>query len=160
MPTSNCLWLLSHLYSRAESLWKEPRTLSQKTKILTIWPVLEEVWWSCSRAQQAISSVQFSHSVMSNSLRSHCCMPGLPVHHQLPELAQTHVYQVSDAIEPSHPLSSPSPPVLNLSQHQGLFKWVCASYQMAKVLEFQLQYQSFQWIFRTDFLQDWLVWSP
>ena len=57
-------------------------------------------------------------------------------------------------------LSSPSPPAFNLSQHQGLFQWVSSSYQVAKVLELQLQYQSFQWIFMVDFLQDWLVWSP
>ena len=87
-------------------------------------------------------------------------MPGFPVHHQLLKLAQTHVYEVGDAIQPSHPLSSPSPPALNPSQHQGLFQWVSSSHQVAKVLEFQLQHQSFQWIFRTDFLWDWLVWSP
>ena len=86
--------------------------------------------------------------------------PGLPVHHQLPESTQTHVHWVSDAIQPSHPLSSPSPPALNLSQHQGLFKWVSSSHQVAKVLEFQLQHQSFQWILRTDLLQDGLVGSP
>ena len=63
---------------------------------------------------------QFSRSVVSNSLRPHG-LPGFPVHHQLPELAQTHVHQVSDAIQPSHPLSSPSLPAFNLSQHQGLF---------------------------------------
>ena len=68
--------------------------------------------------------------------------PGLPVHHQLPEFTQTHVHQVGDAIQPSHPLSSPSP-ALNLSQHQGLFKWVRSLHQMAKVLEFQLQHQYF-----------------
>ena len=79
-----------------------------------------------------------------------CSMPGFPVHHQLPELTQTHVHHVSDAIQPSHPLSSPSAPAFNLSQHQGLFKWVSSSHQVATVLEFQLQYQSFQWIFRTD----------
>ena len=82
---------------------------------------------------------------------------GFPVHHQLPELAQTHVHQVGDATQPSHPLSSPSPPAFNLSQHQGLYKKVSSSHQVAKVLEFQLQHQSFQWIFRTDFLSDWLV---
>ena len=65
---------------------------------------------------------------------------------------QTHVHWVSDAIQPSPPLSSPSPPALNLSQHQGLFKWVSSSHQVAKVLEFQLQYQSFQWTPRTDLL--------
>ena len=67
-----------------------------------------------------------------------------PIHHQLLELTQTHVYQVGDAIQPSHPLLSPSPPTFNLSQHQGLFQWVSSSYQVAKVLEFQLQHQSFQ----------------
>ena len=80
--------------------------------------------------------------------------------HHLPELAQTHVHRVSDTIQPSHPLSFPSPSAFNLSQHQGLFRWVSSSHQVAKVLEQQLQHQSFQWIFRTDFLYDWLVWSP
>ena len=80
-----------------------------------------------------------------------CSTPGLPVHHQPLELAQTHVHQVCDAIQPSHPLSSPSP-TFHLSQHQGLFQWVISLHQVAKVLEFQLQHQSFQWIFRTDFL--------
>ena len=78
--------------------------------------------------------------------------PGLPVHHQLPELTQTHVHLVGDAIQPSHPLSSPSPPTFDLSQHQGFFLGVSSSHQVAKVLEFLLQHQSFQWIFRTDFL--------
>ena len=86
--------------------------------------------------------------------------PGLPVHHQLLESTQTHVHWVSDAIQPSHPLSFPSPPTFSLSQHQGLFKWVSSSHQVAKVLQFQLQYQSFQWTLRIDFLLDELVWSP
>ena len=99
------------------------------------------------------SSVQFSSVTQScptlcNPMN--CSMPGLPVHHQLPEFAQTHVHWVGDVIQPSHPLPSPSPPALNLSQHQGLFKWVSSLHQVAKVLEFQ--HQSFQWIFRTDFL--------
>ena len=81
-----------------------------------------------------------------------CSTPGLPVHHQLLELTQTHVHWVSDAIQPSHPLLSPSPPTFNLSQHQGLFQWVSPSHQVAKVLEFQLQHQSFQWTPRTDLL--------
>ena len=68
-----------------------------------------------------------------------CSMPGFPVHHQLLKLAQTHVHQVGDAIQPSYPLSSPSPPASNLSQHQELFQWVSSSHQVAKVLEFQLQ---------------------
>ena len=78
-----------------------------------------------------------------------CSMAGFPVHHQLPELTQTHVHRVGNAIQPSHPLSSPSP-AFNLSQHQGLFQWVSSLHQVVKVLEFQLQHQSFQWIFRTE----------
>ena len=77
---------------------------------------------------------------------------GFPVHHQLPVLTQTHVHRVGDAIQPSHPLSSPSP-AFNLSQHQGLFKWLSSSHQMTKVLEFQLQHQSFQWLI--SFKIDW-----
>ena len=67
-----------------------------------------------------------------------CSQPGIPVHHQLPELTQTHVHWVSDAIQPSHPLSSPSPPILNLSQHLGLFKWVSSSHQVARLCTLQL----------------------
>ena len=81
-----------------------------------------------------------------------CSTPGLSVHHQLPELTQTHVHRVGDIIQSSHPLSSPSLPALNVSQHQGLFKWVSSSHEVAKVLEPQLQYQSFQWTPRTDLL--------
>ena len=81
-----------------------------------------------------------------------CSTPSFPVLHHLPELAETHVHWVDDPIQPSHPLSSPSPPAFNLSQQQSLFQWVSSSYQVAKVLELQLQHQSFQWIFRTDFL--------
>ena len=86
-----------------------------------------------------------------------CSRPGLPVHHQLLEFTQTHVHQVSDAIQPSHPLSSPSQLAFNLSQHQGLFQWVSFSHQVAKGLEFQVQHQSFQWTPRTDLLQNGLV---
>jgi len=86
--------------------------------------------------------------------------PGLPVHHQLPEFTQTHVHRVSDAIQPSHPLSSPSPPAPNPSQDQSLFQWVNSSHEVSKVLEFQLQHQSFQWTPRTDLLYDGLVGSP
>ena len=75
-----------------------------------------------------------------------CSTPGFPVHHQHPELNQTHTHWIDNATQLSYPLSSPSPPAFNLSQHQGLFQWVSSSYQVAKVLEFQLQHQSFQWI--------------
>ena len=106
-------------------------------------------------ASSPISSVQFSS--VAQSCPTLCdpmnhSTPGLPVHHQLPESTQTHVHWVSDTIQPSHPLSSPSPPALKLSQHQGLFQWVSSSHQVAKVLEFQLQHQSFQWTPRTDLL--------
>ena len=87
-----------------------------------------------------------------------CSMPDFPVLHHLPESAQTHVHWVGDAIQASHSLSPPSSPALSLSQHQGLFQLVGSSHQVAKVLD--LQYQSFQWIFRVDFLYGWLVWSP
>ena len=107
------------------------------------------------------SLVQFRHSVASMFCDPmDCSKPGFPVHHQLPELAQTHVHRVSDAMQSSHPLLSASPPTFNLSQHQGLFKWVSSSHLVAKVLEFQIQHQSFQWIFRTDFPYDGLVGSP
>ena len=85
-----------------------------------------------------------------------CSKIGLPVCHQLPEFTQIHVHQVGDAIQPSYLLPSPSPPAFNLSQHQGLFQWVSFSYQVAKVLELQLQHQYFQWIFKIDsFRIDW-----
>ena len=89
-----------------------------------------------------------------------CSMPGLPVHYQLQELAQTHAHRVDDPIQSSHHLLSPSPPAPNLSQHQGHFQWVNCLYQVAKVLEIQLQHQSFQWTPRTYLLQDGLVGSP
>ena len=86
--------------------------------------------------------------------------PGLPVHHQLLESTQTHVHWVGNAMQPSHPLSSPSPPALDLSQHQGLFQWVNSLHQVVKVSEFQLQHQSFQWTCKTDLLYDGLVGPP
>ena len=96
------------------------------------------------------SSVAQSCPTLCNPMN--CSMPALPVHHQFPESTQTHVDWVGDAFQPFHPLSSPSPPALNISQHQGLFKWVSSSYQVAKVLEFQLQHQSSQWTLRIDLL--------
>ena len=111
------------------------------------------------------SSVQFSR-LMFSSVQSlsrvrlfatdptDCSTPGLPVHHQLPEHAQTHVHRVSDAIQPSHPLSSPSPPAPSPSQHQSLFQGVNSSYEVAKVLEFQHEF--FQELFRLiSFRSDW-----
>ena len=100
-------------------------------------------------------SVQFS-SVTQSCLTlcdpMNCSTPGLPVHHQLLKFTQTHPHLVGDAIQPSHPLSSLSPSASNPSHHQGLFQWINSSHEVAKVLEFQLQHQSFQWTPRTDLL--------
>ena len=81
-----------------------------------------------------------------------CSMPGFSILHYLPELTQTHVHWVNDAIQLSHPLPPPSPPALHLSQHQGFLQWVGSSHQVAKVMEPQLQHQSFPWIFKVNFL--------
>ena len=126
--------------------------------------LMEASWWkrltvgetgSCFDGQGHVqfSSVQFSS--VSQSFLTLCDSmdynkPGIPIHHQLPEFTQTHVHWVGDAIQPSHPLLSLSPFTFDLSQHQGLFKWVSSSQQVAKLLK--LQHQSFQWIFRIDFL--------
>ena len=104
---------------------------------------------------KVLLSVQFSSVALSCPTLCDpmdCSMWGLLVYHQLLECTHIHVHRDGDAIQPSHPLPSPSPPALNLSQHQGLFKWISSSHQMAKGLEFQLQHQSFQWTPRTDFL--------
>ena len=116
-----------------------------------------------SKAFLRFSSVQFSSVIQ---LCPTLCdpmnrsTPGLSVHHQLPEFTQTHVHQIGDAIQSSHPLSSPSPPAPNPSQHQSLFQWVNSSREVAEVLEFQLHHLSFQWTPRTDLLEDGLVGSP
>ena len=89
-----------------------------------------------------------------------CSTPGLPVHYYLTEFTQTYVHWVGDAIQLSYSLSPPSPLTFNLCQHQDLFKWVSSLHQGAKILEFQLQHESFQCIFRVDFLYDELVVSP
>ena len=116
---------------------------------------LLEVHSPTKEAPVSVASVQFNSVAQSCQTLCYpmdCNTPGFPVHPQLLELAQTHVHWVSDAIQPSHPLSSPSLPALNFSQNQGLFQGVHSLHQVAKVLEFQLQPKSFHWIFRTDFL--------
>ena len=126
-------------------------TLYWNTESLKVLPFR---WWII---QWIDDLVQFSHSVMSYSMD--CSTPAFPVHHQFQDLAQTHVHWVGDIIQPSHPLSSP-PSAFNLSQHQGFSQGVISLHQVAKVLEFQLQHQNFQWIFRTDFLWNELLGSP
>ena len=103
------------------------------------------------------SSVAQSCPTLQPHRLEHCRPPCLS---PLSEFTQTHVRWVSDAIQPSHPLLFPPPPTFNPSQHQSLFKWVSSLHQVAKVLEFQLQHQSFQWIFRTYYLLDGLVGCP
>ena len=124
--------------------WKKP------TRILNRWYERDYILFLTLKSAQQFSSVTQSSPTLCVPMDDGT--PGLPVHHQLPEFTQTHVHWVDGAIQPSHPLSSPSSPALNLSQHQCLFQWVSSSHQVSKILEFQLQHQSFQWIFRTDFL--------
>ena len=120
--------------------WEEGSNFPNVTK----WP-----WKPCGvQVWNCCCSVTQSWSTLCDPVD--CCAPGFPVLHYLPEIAQTHVHWVDGAIQPSHPLSSPFPPAFSVSQHQGLFQWVDSSHQVAKVLELQLQHQSFQWIFRCE----------
>ena len=133
--------------------------------VASIYSTWEVIWEALFLLQSVagwsfiIMLLLFSHSVVSDFDLMDCSTPGFPVHHHLLEFAQTHVHWVGDAIQPSHPLLSPSPPALSLSQHQGLFQWVSSSNLVAKVLELQLQRQFFYWTLRVDILQDFLVWS-
>ena len=124
--------------------------ISVNSSVLTNVPV----WWKMFLMRMALCvSVQFSRSVMSDSLRPHESQHARPpCPSPTPRVTQTHAHRVGDAIQPSHPLSSPFPPAPNPSQHQGLLQWVNSSHEVAKVLEFQLQHQSFQWTPRTDLL--------
>ena len=151
------LWWFSMWQIKSCPSCKEIRILGEESRCKG--PVVTELQngstWCGLNGWHGLDSVQFSSIDQScptlyNPMK--CSTPGLPVHHQLPESTQSHVPRVSDAIQPSHPLLSPSPPALNLSKHQGLFQWVISSHQVAKVLEFQLQHQSFHWTPRTDLL--------
>ena len=142
-----------HICNLEANLRITRKALFQKAHHQHFW--LHKRLYQMIKTNIKLSSVQFSCSVVSDSLKPH----GL--HHARPPCPSPTpgVYwnscplmEIGDAIQPSHPLSSPSPPTFNLSQHQGLFKWVSSSHQVTKVLEFQLQQQSFQRIFRTDFL--------
>ena len=143
---------------QANSLPTEP--LGKPKKVMGSGPY-REIKWNLILALNSmditekihIFKIHLSCSVMSDSRDPKgCSTPGLPVLHQFLELAQTHAHWVGDVIQPSYSLSSHSPPTFNLSQNQDLFQWVSSSHQVAKVLEFQLQHQSFQCIFRTNFL--------
>ena len=119
-------------------------TASEKHPFLTFSEIID---LSCNHQ---FSSVAQSCPTLCDPMNS--SMPGLPVHHQLPEFTQTYLHWVGDGIQPSHPLLSPSPPAFYLSQNQVLFQWISSLHQVAKVLESQLQHQSFQWTPRTDLL--------
>ena len=158
-PNKNVL--LSPKPYRASS-WhrgKQPTCQHRRRRKLRFDPWAGEIPWRKKRQPTPVFSSVQSLSYVQLCEPMDCSMPGFPVFHYLPELAQTHVHQVGVAIQSSHPLSSPSP-AFNFSQHQRLFQWVSSSHQVANVLELQLQYQSFQWIFRADFLQDYCLENP
>ena len=130
----------------------------RKIKPNIFWPIVYHL--RCNIKNDSVQFISVAQSCLTLCNPMDCSTLGFPIHHQLPEFTQTRVHRVGDAIQPSHPLSSPSFPAFNLSKHQGLFKWLSSLHQVAKVLEFQLQHQSFQWTLRTDFLYDGLVGSP
>ena len=125
---------------------------SRLARAILLLSLLQWCPWYMLWVQQNIQFSCVAQSCLTLCSPMNRSMPGLSVHHQLPESTQTHVHRVSDAIQLSHPLSSPSPLALNLSQYQGLFQWVNSSHEVAKVLEFQLQHESYQWTLRTDLL--------
>ena len=140
---------LSHIFVLLPSWHKEISLRSPLRRIL----------WTLQLNQQTAHTVLYPSCCCSVSKlcpalcnTMDCNTPASSGFHYLLELTQSHVHWVNYAIQPSHPLWSPSPPALNLSQHQGLFQWVSSSYQMAKVLELQFHYQPFQWIFKDYFL--------
>ena len=128
--TANLKKINPHLcsldYLQIPKIWRQPK-----------WPLIVAI-----QQQKVVSNCDFMD----------CSTLGSSFLHHLPEFAQTHVHWVSDTIQPSHPLLPASPPAFNFSQHQGLFQSVGSSHEVAKVLELQLQHQSFPWIFRIGFL--------
>ena len=117
---------------------------------ITLYYLIWAQYFAKIRSQLQFTSLAQSRPTLCNPMNH--STPGLPVHHQLSEFTQTHAHRVGDVIQPSHPLSPPSPPAPNPSQNQGLFQWVNSSHEVAKILEFQLQHQSFQSTPRTDLL--------
>ena len=153
--------LSTHLHPVSSALvWDTPSPIPHDTSPssptwLEQWP---PNWSSCFQhlpcMHRSTTRLLFSRPVVSDSATpwTACSMPSFSVLHHLPLLAQTHVHWVNDAIQPFHSLSSSSPPAFKSFQHQGLFQWARSLHQAAKVLEFQLQHQTIQWIFRTNFL--------
>ena len=156
----SCVWHLSHCagvsLDGVVMAFDSHHTLlrGRMPQPAAFWLQVRQVGWLSSRmalwSHGQCISLLFSHSIVSNSLWPRDLQHArLPYPSPSPRACQIHVYPVSDAIQPSHPLSSPAPPAFNLSQHQGHFQWVGSSHQVAKVLE--LQHQSFPWILRIDF---------
>ena len=140
-------------YSRGSS---EPRDRNQVSRVSCIG---SQILYHCT-TWEAVNSCSVTQLCPTLCDPMDCSTPVFPVLHHLLDPAQTHVHWVSDAIQPPCALLPPFPPAFRLSQYQGLSQWVSFSHQVAKVLELQIQYQSFQWIFRVNFLEVWLVWSP
>ena len=153
-----CKWISLE----CERMRKWRLILVLKSEQMKIWNCYLIKSWELGKRRCWMKCQKFwSYSVLFNSFTQSCLtlcdpvdcsMPGFCVHHQLTELTQTHLHQVSNAIQPSHPLSSPSSSAFNLFQDQDLFQWVSSSHQVASILELQLQHQSFQWIFRNYIL--------
>ena len=145
-PTFRSLFSIFHQLSVSKLLFSFVRYRgSTQLDYIFLWSIFYNLILVTTSVQ--FSSVTQSCPTLCDPMD--CSTPGLPVHHQFPEFTQTHAHWVDDAIQPSHPVASPSP-AFSFSQHQGLFKWVSSSHQMAKILEFQLQHQSFQWTPRID----------
>ena len=152
-PSMNSTW--SHLrsssksglsYERGFGVWPQTRIIAQFSLTMSISQHSASTEDPASEIQSSLGECPILCDPMNRS------MPGLPIHHQLLEFTQTYVHRVGDAIQPSHLLSSSSPPAPKPSQHQGLLQWVNSSHEVAKLLEFQLQHQSFQWTPRTALL--------
>ena len=153
------------IHSRGSPMGGASKPPGEPFKIQIARSLPQSLWFSRFRVGLTICISKLIQMVLGPYLENHsvqlrqtlcdpmdCSMPGFPALHQHLEPAQTHVHLVGDAIQPSYPLSFPSPPAFNLSQNHGLFQWVSSLQQVAKILECQLQHQSLQWIFRTDFL--------
>ena len=144
LPSLNNTSMVPHhhsIYTLLKKAYWEMDILIIFEQQILIFPRMIFIQWKTTLmlrfgVSQSVSSVTQLYPTLCDPMN--CSTPGLPVHHQLPEFTQTHVHRVSDAIQPSQPLSSPSPPAPNPSQHQSLFQWVNSSHEVAKVLEFQL----------------------
>ena len=142
-PLRQGLPTIGHLFFECDLIGAQPHAFLSTLSMVGV--SLQQQSWVVQ-----FSSVAQSCPILCDPMD--CRTPDFYVHYQLLEFTQTHIHWVSEAIQPSHPLSSLFAPAFSLSQHQDLFKWVSSSHQVSKVLEFQLQHQSFQWIFRTDLL--------